>query len=243
MYTVGKLLSDSFDMISTDFDNDKAIIEHRTNTANNNIDYLEEKGYLGSKANYSAIASATQDEINKSTAKIETLKAERAYALSNPYSGIVKDSEQDKEFQKAIQEEIENRQELNTQLAEANNNMRQVDWDRFDYIQERISDISSEADFMIDLMAQRKDELYQDRGHTDKVENANVAGKFTDKGVAVMGLHGQNYKRNSISRCRCLIISCRMVSRSFSAKHHTRSTGLSRIKVICFRYMQENSEY
>lgn len=190
---IAKLFSDRFDMISTDFDNDKAIIEHRTNTANNNIDYLEEKGYLGSKANYSAIASATQDEINKSTAKIEALKAERAYALSNPYSGIVKDSEQDKEFQKAIQEEIENRQELNMQLAEANNNMRQVDWDRFDYIQERISDISSEADFMIDLMAQRKDELYQDRGHTDKVENANVAGKFTDKGVAVMGLHGQNY--------------------------------------------------
>lgn len=190
---IAKLFSDRFDIISTDFDNDKAIIEHRTNTANNNIDYLEEKGYLGSKANYSAIASATQDEINKSTAKIEALKAERAYALSNPYSGIVKDSEQDKEFQKAIQEEIENRQELNTQLAEANNNMRQVDWDRFDYIQERISDISSEADFMIDLMAQRKDELYQDRGHTDKVENANVAGKFTDKGVAVMGLHGQNY--------------------------------------------------
>lgn len=148
---------------------------------------------LNTGYNYSAIASATQDEINKSTAKIEALKAERAYALSNPYSGIVKDSEQDKEFQKAIQEEIENRQELNTQLAEANNNMRQVDWDRFDYIQERISDISSEADFMIDLMAQRKDELYQDRGHTDKVENANVAGKFTDKGVAVMGLHGQNY--------------------------------------------------
>lgn len=190
---IAKLFSDRFDIISTDFDNDKAIIEHRTNTANNNIDYLEEKGYLGSKANYSAIASATQDEINKSTAKIEALKAERAYALSNPYSGIVKDSEQDKEFQKAIQEEIENRQELNTQLAEANNNMRQVDWDRFDYIQERISDISSEADFMIDIMAQRKDELYQDRGHTDKVENANVAGKFTDKGVSVMGLHGQNY--------------------------------------------------
>lgn len=190
---IAKLFSDRFDMISTDFDNDKALIEHRTNTANNNIDYLEEKGYLGSKANYSAIASATQDEINKSTAKIEALKAERAYALSNPYSGIVKDSEQDKEFQKAIQEEIENRQELNTQLAEANNNMRQVDWDRFDYIQERISDISSEADFMIDLMAQRKDELYQDRGHTDKVENANVAGKFTDKGMAVTGMHGQNY--------------------------------------------------
>lgn len=35
---IAKLFSDRFDMISTDFDNDKAIIEHRTNTANNNID-------------------------------------------------------------------------------------------------------------------------------------------------------------------------------------------------------------
>lgn len=192
---MAQLFIDRFDMIATDFDNNMSIIEHRINTANNNVDYLEARGYLGSKQNYVAVKSATQDEVNQSKQKIERLKAERASAVKrgSKNGGIDKDSEQDKEFQKTINEEIEHLQELNTQLVEANNNLRQIDWDHFDYLQERISDISDEADFMIDLMAQRKDELYQDRGHTDKVENANVAGKFTDKGMAVMGLHGQNY--------------------------------------------------
>ena len=188
---MAQLFIDRFDMIATDFDNNMSIIEHRINTANNNVDYLEARGYLGSKQNYIAVKSATQDEVYQSEKKIEQLKAERANALKN--GGIAKDSEQDKEFQKTINEEIEHLQELNTQLAEANNNIRQIEWDHFDYLQERISDISSEADFMVDLMAQRKDELYQDRGHADKIEYGDVAGKFTDKGMAVMGLHGQNY--------------------------------------------------
>lgn len=42
---------------------------------------------------------------------------------------------------------------------------------------------------------------------------------------------------------KCLITSCRMVSRSFSAKHHTQSIGLFLTKVICFLHMQVNSEY
>ena len=192
---IAQLFVDRFEMIATDFDNTMSLIEHRINTANNNVDYLEARGYLGSKQNYIAAKSATQNEIKESQNKINRLRAERANALKlNPKDGgIALGSEQDKEFQKEINEETEHLQELNTQLIEVNNNLRQIDWDHFDYLQERISDISDEADFMIDLMGQRKDELYQDRGHADKIEYGDVAGKFTDKGMAVMGLHGQNY--------------------------------------------------
>ena len=49
----------------------------------------------------------------------------------------------------------------------------------FDYTQERISQITQEADFLIDLLS--NSDL-----HTDK-------GQLTDEGMATMGLHGQNY--------------------------------------------------
>ena len=53
----------------------------------------------------------------------------------------------------------------------------------------------------------------------------------------------KNTEKNLMSRCRCSITLCRTVNRSFSVKHHTRSIGLSQIKVIFFLYMQANSEY
>lgn len=47
-------------------------------------------------------------------------------------------------------------------------------------IQEQISNVSAEADFLIDLMSNKK--LYEDNG------------QLTDQGLATMGLHGQNYE-------------------------------------------------
>ena len=46
-------------------------------------------------------------------------------------------------------------------------------------MEDRISNITDEADFLIDLMANGK--LFDDKG------------QMTDTGMATMGLHGQNY--------------------------------------------------
>lgn len=57
--------------------------------------------------------------------------------------------------------------------------MREIEWDHFDYLQERISDITTEANFLIDLLDSSN--LFDDKG------------KFTDEGLATLGLHAQNY--------------------------------------------------
>ena len=70
-------------------------------------------------------------------------------------------------------------QESETALVKFQNSIRETKWDRFDYLQEQISNITDEADFLIDLM-----------------ENSNLFtdnGQFTDTGMATLGLHGQNY--------------------------------------------------
>lgn len=69
--------------------------------------------------------------------------------------------------------------ESEVNLAEFAKTMREIEWERFDYIQERIEQITQEADFLIDLMSSK--ELYTDKG------------QLNDDGMATMGLHGQNY--------------------------------------------------
>lgn len=57
--------------------------------------------------------------------------------------------------------------------------MEEIDWSIFDLIQERISGIAEEADFLIELMS--NDKLFDDNG------------RLTSQGLATMALHGQNY--------------------------------------------------
>lgn len=70
-------------------------------------------------------------------------------------------------------------QEANTSLIEYNNSIRDIQWDVFDKLQDKISGITDESDFLIKLMS--NDKLFDDKGN------------ITDKGKATMGLHGVNY--------------------------------------------------
>ena len=70
-------------------------------------------------------------------------------------------------------------QDSTSSLIDYKNAMQEIQWDIFDKIQDRISDINKESDFLIELMS--NDKLFDDKG------------KITDKGKATMGLHGVNY--------------------------------------------------
>lgn len=70
-------------------------------------------------------------------------------------------------------------EESTTAIIEFNNEITSIDWEIFDTIQERISDIAAEADFLIELMS-----------HKDLFDDDD---KLTSQGLATMALHGQNY--------------------------------------------------
>lgn len=70
-------------------------------------------------------------------------------------------------------------EEGNTALIEYANNIRDIEWEVFDFLQDQISNITTEAEFLIDLMSNKK--LYEDNG------------QLTDEGMATMGIHGMNY--------------------------------------------------
>lgn len=141
------------------------------------IDMLEARGYLESTKYYSALQDATKGEIaimNKELAGLE-----QAFSDAMNSGEIEKYSEAWYAMQAEINGVKEEIAEANVELAEYAKTMREIEWGYFDYTQERISQLTQEADFLIDLMS--NSDL-----HTDK-------GQLTDEGMATMGLHGQNY--------------------------------------------------
>lgn len=82
-------------------------------------------------------------------------------------------------MQIAINDVKEQIDEAELSLAEYAQTMREIEWEHFDYTRERIAQLTQESDFMIELMSNSD-------MHTDN-------GQLTDDGMAVVGLHGQNY--------------------------------------------------
>ena len=74
-------------------------------------------------------------------------------------------------------------EESETALLEYQQTLQQLNWEVFDILQDRISKITEESEFLIDLM--RSDKLY--------VEEGKGAGQFTDQGAATAGLYGVDF--------------------------------------------------
>lgn len=175
--SIAELYQNKFDDVATDYENKLSLLEHVTNAYNNGIDDLEERGYLASTKYYEALSNVEKQNIDIQKQELAALTKAMSEAVN---SGSIKEgSEAWYEFQQQINEVKESIQESETSLVEFANTIREIKWERFDYLQEQISNITEEADFLIDLM--ENSDLYTDNG------------QLTDTGMATMGLHGQNY--------------------------------------------------
>lgn len=174
---VASLYKEKFDNISDDFDNQLSLVEHLTNSYNNGIDALEARGHLGSTKYYEALQKAEKENVTILKNQLSSLT--KSYNEAMASGEIEEGSEAWYEMQQSINETKEAIQEAEVSLLEYQKTMRELEWEHFDYLQERISSITSEAGFMIDLMS--SSDLFDDKGN------------LTDTGMATMGLHGQNY--------------------------------------------------
>lgn len=175
--SIAELYQNKFDDVATDYENKLSLLEHLTNAYNNGIDDLEERGYLASTKYYEALRTVEKQNIDVRKQELADLTKQMSEAIN---SGSVEEgSEAWYEFQQQINEVKETIQESETAMVEFSNSIREIKWGHFDYLQEQISNITEEANFLIDLM--ENSDLYTDNG------------QFTNTGMATMGLHGQNY--------------------------------------------------
>lgn len=175
--TQSELYQQAFNNIVAQYDGFLSVIEHERNMLDGYISQSEASGYIVSQKYYQAL-------INVEKANIEKLEEEKDALLTSLEEAvnsdtIKPDSEAWFEMVGQIDEVTRAIQEANTSLIEFNNSIRDIEWQLFDLLQENISQVAQEADFLIDLLS--SDKLYDDRG------------QLTDEGMSTMGLHGQNY--------------------------------------------------
>ena len=138
---------------------------------------LEAKGYLESTKYYAAMQTAQKQNIATLTAELVGLEAAFAQAMAS--GEIEAYSESWYNMRNAINDVKGEIQAANVELAQYEKTMREIEWGHFDYTQDRIAQLTQEADFLIDLMS-----------YSDLLDDK---GELTDKGMATAGLHGQNY--------------------------------------------------
>ena len=174
---IAKLYKDKFDNVSDKYEGDLALLGHLTNVYKTGMDTLQAQGYKGSTVYYKALQKAETESIG--VLKEELKSMIDAYSEAMNSGEIEKGSSAWYDMQKAINSVKESIQDAELSLIQYEKSMRELNWEYFDYMEDRISNITDEADFLIDLMANGK--LFDDKG------------QMTDTGMATMGLHGQNY--------------------------------------------------
>ena len=153
------------------------VIEHEKNMLDEYIARAEAQGYLVSEAYYEALVSNENDNLIQLKNQRSAMLA--AFKTAMDSGTITEGSEAWYNMVADIDAVTEAIAESETTLLEYEQTLQQLSWEVFDLLQEKISAVSEEADFLIDLLS--SDRLYSDNG------------QLTDEGMATMGLHGQNY--------------------------------------------------
>lgn len=175
--TESELYKQYFDNVMTEYDGLLSKIEHQKNMLESYISQSEEKGYITSTKYYQALIKSEYDNLSK----LEKEKIDLTEALQKGINSgkITEGSEAWYEMSNSIDEVTESIEQSNLALLEYQNSIREIQWSTFDLLQERISAITKESDFFVNLF--KNDKLYQDNG------------QLTDAGLTSMGMHGLNY--------------------------------------------------
>ena len=153
------------------------MIENSKSMLDEQINQAEERGYIANVAYYEALIKVEQKNIEQLTKERSSLQSALADAVSN--GAIAEGSQEWADMNKQIDDVTLSIEQANTAMIKYGNSIRDIQWQIFDLIQDRISRISSESDFLINLLSY------------DKQYNDN--GQLTDTGMSTVGLHGMNY--------------------------------------------------
>lgn len=174
---LAELYEARFQMVQTDYENQLSELEHQVSMTEKNIDMVEKRGYLKNTEFYQKLMSIQESSAEKLRKELDDLNKYFKEAMD---SGEIQEySESWYSMKQSISDVEESLADANIQLVEYQKTMRSISWEYFDYIQERFSQLSQEADFLIELM--QNDKLFEDNG------------QYTAKGKATVGMRVLNY--------------------------------------------------
>lgn len=173
---IANLTKAKFDNVQTNYERKQGVNTSKANVLSTKMDTVISKGYLESESWYNQLI-ATEKKVSSSLDK-ELKELQKKLNESVEDGSIKKYSDQWWEMTESINSVTESLASSKNTLQEYINQLKQVHFDNFDYLQDQISRITSEASFYIDMMSNQ--DLTDDDG-------------LTDYGVTALGLHRQNY--------------------------------------------------
>ena len=175
--SLASLYQDNFNNIKTDYENQLSFLDRQISSYQNSLDVMELQGYTASESLYQKLKQATEQNISVMNNEVHSLEKSLAEALA---SGEISEySEAWYEMKNAIYDVREQIDEANKSIIEYNNSIRDIQWERFDFLRDSVSRINSEMEFLTQLL-----------GYSDLFDDN---GKITEAGEATAALMASQY--------------------------------------------------
>lgn len=174
-----ELAQQKFSNISTEMDNKRHKYEQTATELNAKMSLYEERGNGASVNWYARLQKTEQKEYDSLVEKRKKQIKELDDSVAN--GSIKKGSKEWYDMKSQIDDTTNSINDAKKALAEYNNQILQVRWDRVDEYVSKLQNLTTETDFVINELS-RKD-LTSDK-----------TGGLTKEGNAVAGLHISNYK-------------------------------------------------
>lgn len=175
--TISQRFVDLFNAIQTEYENHLSVIEHGAKMVQQDISMVSAKGMLENAQFYQKMADYQTQSISEMKKELSELESSLASAVSS--GKITEGTEAWFDMKEAISSVEESIAAANVQIEEYRKKIRQISWNSFDYAQDRFSQLSQEAAFLINLMS--NDQLFEENG------------QFNQTGQATAGLHVLEY--------------------------------------------------
>lgn len=176
--SLAELYKQAFEIVQSRYDSEFDALKNYENIIQNNIDLLEAQGYSANPQDYTTLINYMEREISKYESEYATLTSKLDSAVKS--GSIKKWSTEWWDMYNSITEVAANIQEAQISLEEYQQTILDLKWDNFDYMEEQLSQITKETEFLIGLL--ENSDLYDDKG------------QFTNEGLAALSLYNDQYK-------------------------------------------------
>lgn len=175
--SIQDLAKAKFDKLVTKFERMAQVIDHTTSRIQSLQKEAESEGYS------TAVGYITR-QYDDEQKRLEALREEQRKLQENMVKAVRKgqikrNSDTWYDMLGQIEDVRDAIMESTAALADFNDQLRELQWSRFDYLEERFSTVKDDSDFLIDLIEKEKD-LYEDNGN------------FTNYATTSQGLHVNN---------------------------------------------------
>lgn len=178
--SLSELAQKKFDNIVTQFEDMEKVFTDTNDILDKLVDYAETKGRIISKSYYEAMLQ-NENENNKLLVQQRDQMVSELNELVNT-GKVTEYSEAWYDLKQQIDEVNGSIVESNKSIQEFYNNMRQADWDLFDLVQDKITGIADEIEFVQSLLDDR-----------DNLTDGHLNRGLTNEGIAQLGNYASKY--------------------------------------------------